>query len=53
MPFESDTDNMNRKIHSEADLIDGSSSFRHSLVFAKIALAFAMDLANSTQKQPY
>jgi bacterial leucyl aminopeptidase len=53
MPFESDTDNMNRKIHTAADLIDGSSSFRHSLVFAKIALAFAMDLANSTQKQPY
>jgi len=53
MPFESDTANMNRKIHTEGDLIDSTSSFRHSLVFAKIALAFAMDLANSTQAQPY
>lgn len=52
MPFESDTANMNRKIHTDRDSIDSTTSFRHSLVFAKIALAFAMDLGNSTARQP-
>lgn len=53
MPFESDTAHMNPKIHSSNDKIDSTVSFRHSLTFAKIALAFALDLANSTQHQPY
>lgn len=52
MPFESDTGRMNRKIHTDNDLIGPDSSFRHSLVFSKIALAMAMDLGNSTERQP-
>lgn len=53
MPFESDTANMNRNIHTDRDKINESTSFRHSLVFAKIALILAMDLGNSIQRQPY
>jgi leucyl aminopeptidase len=52
MPFESDTSRMNRKIHTDQDVISPQSSFRHSLVFAKIALAMAMDLGNSAERQP-
>jgi leucyl aminopeptidase len=52
MPFESDTSRMNRKIHTDQDVISPQSSFRHSLVFAKIALAMVMDLGNSTERQP-
>jgi leucyl aminopeptidase len=53
MPFESNTSKMNKKIHTDRDLADSSVSFRHSLVFAKIALILAMDLGNSTLRQPY
>ena len=51
MPFESDMDSMNRKIHTENDVIGPDSNFRHSLVYSKIALVIAMDLGNSTQRQ--
>lgn len=52
MPFESNTASMNRNIHTTRDVIDSSTSFTHALVFAKIALVTAMDLGNSTAKQP-
>lgn len=48
MPFEADTSRMNKKIHTANDKVDETSSFRHALVFSKIALVFAMDLGNST-----
>jgi bacterial leucyl aminopeptidase len=47
LPFEATTNTMNRKIHTDKDLPDNSISFRHSLVFAKIALVYAMELGNS------
>ncbi|HPI39201.1 MAG TPA: aminopeptidase, partial [Pseudobdellovibrionaceae bacterium] len=53
MPFESDTQRMNSSIHTSNDVISNRVSFRHSLIFAKIALVFAMDLGNNQMKQPY
>ncbi len=53
MPFEAHKRRMNRNIHTSRDVIDANSSFVHSLVFSKIALAFALDLGNSTESQPY
>ncbi|MGE0632850.1 MAG: M28 family peptidase [Pseudobdellovibrionaceae bacterium] len=47
MPFEATSETMNRNIHTPRDLITPQMSFRHSLVFSKIALVFAMDLGNS------
>lgn len=52
MPFESDTENMNRSIHTANDLISGQTSFAHALVFSKIAVVLGMDLANSSARQP-
>ncbi len=52
MPFEATFGDMNHKLHTAKDLIDSSSSFRHSAMFARIALAFAMDLGNSTAQAP-
>lgn len=51
MPFESEMDNHNHNIHSTEDKIGPDSNFRHSLIYAKIALVIAMDLGNSTQRQ--
>lgn len=48
MPFEATTRTMNDDIHTDRDLITPALSFRHSLVFSKIALVFAMDLGNSS-----
>lgn len=47
LPFEATTSTMNRKIHTERDVVDSTISFRHSLIFSKIALVYAMELANS------
>lgn len=52
LPFESDTSRMNRNIHTDRDVIDGVSNFRHSLAFSKIAVAFALDLGNSEERAP-
>lgn len=52
MPFESDTANMNRQIHTANDVIGAQTSFAHAAVFAKIAVVLGMDLANSTARQP-
>jgi leucyl aminopeptidase len=50
LPFEATTATMNRKIHTDKDLPDSTISFRHSLVFSKIALAYTMELANSRER---
>lgn len=47
LPFEADTSTMNPLIHTERDLINGSSNFEHSLVFTKLAIIFAEELGNS------
>jgi leucyl aminopeptidase len=47
MPFESNSGNMNSKIHSRKDVIDTRLNFEHSALFTKVAVAFAMDLGNS------
>jgi leucyl aminopeptidase len=38
-------------LHTEKDVISPVMSFEHSLVFSKIALAMALDLGNSNQKE--
>ncbi|MCE3009757.1 MAG: M28 family peptidase [Proteobacteria bacterium] len=48
MPFESNSGNMNSKIHSRKDIIDARLNFEHSALFTKVAVAFAMDLGNSS-----
>lgn len=53
MPFESTTGSMNRKIHTPQDVISSTSNFEHAAVFSKIAILFAMDLGNSSERQPY
>ncbi len=52
MPFEATFNRMNHNIHTAKDIIDSNSSFRHSAMFSKIAVAIAMDLGNSTLRQP-
>ncbi|MCB0350639.1 MAG: M20/M25/M40 family metallo-hydrolase [Bdellovibrionales bacterium] len=52
MPFESHTDKMNSKIHTPNDTLNSSSSLKHAAIFSKIAVIFAMDLANSNMRQP-
>ncbi len=53
MPFEAGMNSSNRRIHTRDDVVSSDrSSFRHSLVFAKIALVLAMDLGSSTARQP-
>lgn len=53
MPFEASFDRMNSNIHTVRDVIDSKSSFKHSAFFSKIAVVFALDLANSNMSQPY
>ena len=53
MPFEAKMDDMNPNIHTARDLVTSDSNFNHSVAYTKIALIFAMDLANSTARQPY
>lgn len=52
MPFESSFDDMNGKIHTKNDTIANGLNFEHSAMFTKIALVMAMDLGNSTARQP-
>lgn len=44
MPFESTGENMFPDLHTTRDVISSQSSFEHSAMFAKIAVAFAMEL---------
>jgi len=52
MPFEATFRDMNRNIHTTRDVIDSRSDFAHSAIFAKIALALALELGNSTHRGP-
>lgn len=45
MPFEATMKKKNGNIHTEKDVVSASSSFRHSAMFSKIAVAFLMSLA--------
>ncbi len=50
-PTEAKFNSSFKDIHTEKDVISPVMSFEHSLVFSKIALAMALDLGNSTQKE--
>jgi len=52
MPFEASKRNMNRDIHTNRDVINNRLSFKHSAMFSRIAIAFAMDLGNSKIRSP-
>ena len=52
MPFEATFRGANPRIHTAEDTINRESSFRHSAMFSRIAVAFAMDLSNSDLRQP-
>lgn len=47
MPFESTMSGMNKNIHTVKDTIANGANFDHSAAFSRIALIFALDLANS------
>jgi leucyl aminopeptidase len=53
IPFEATMDDMNHNIHTPRDIINAQSNFDHSLLFSKLALSYVLELANSTQKQPF
>lgn len=53
MPFEATFRGSNRNIHSAKDVISPESNFKHSMLYTKIALVMALDLGNSTARQPY
>lgn len=53
MPFESTFSRSNKAIHTPNDVINNHSNFRHSHVFSKIALLFALELGNNNVRQPY
>lgn len=44
MPFEATKRRMNSQIHTERDVVNAQSSFRHSAMFTKIAVAFLLTL---------
>jgi len=52
MPTEARFNSMFQSIHTERDVITPESSFEHALIFSKIALIMAMDLGNSTLREP-
>lgn len=52
MPFEATFKDMNHNLHTSNDVVDSKSNFTHSAMFAKIAVAYAMDLSNSTLREP-
>ncbi len=51
MPFESTFNTMNPNIHTANDVVNAKSDFAHSAMFAKIAVAIAEDLGNSTERE--
>lgn len=53
MPFEATFRKSNKNIHSAKDVISPESNFKHSMLYTKIALVMAMDLGNSSARQPY
>jgi leucyl aminopeptidase len=51
-PFESTSALMNKNLHTPRDVIDNQSDFEHSLLFSKLALAYFLELGNSTLTAP-
>lgn len=47
IPFEATLQTMNHNLHTDRDLIDSQSNFKHSNSFTKYALLFALILGNS------
>lgn len=45
MPTEAKKRDMNKNIHTERDVLSASSDLTHSAMFAKLGLAFALDLS--------
>lgn len=52
LPFESTSDTMNPKIHTIYDTVENRLNFKHARAFSQLALVFAMELGNSTMRQP-
>lgn len=52
LPAEATMSRMNDKLHTTRDVIESASSFKHSAVFSKLAIAVAMDLGNSMLREP-
>jgi leucyl aminopeptidase len=42
---------MNRNIHTTRDVISNESNFVHSAAFSKLAVAYALSLGNSTDRE--
>lgn len=53
MPFEATLGTMNPNVHTNKDVITPALNFKHSAAFAKLALAFAMDFANSSLRPSF
>lgn len=54
IPFEATMDTMNQRLHTDKDIVTPAMSFKHSLVFTKLAIALAMELGNNVDlHQPY
>jgi leucyl aminopeptidase len=53
IPFEARMNTMNQDLHTPSDIVSPSYSFTHSAIFAKLAVAYVLDLGKSTLKQPY
>ena len=54
MPFESRSNQMNRKIHSAKDTLEQSSNnAQHAVKFARLGAAYAIELAKATAPQAY
>ncbi|MEQ1722010.1 MAG: M20/M25/M40 family metallo-hydrolase [Pseudobdellovibrio sp.] len=51
-PTEAKFNSMFQYIHTDKDVISSVMNFEHSLIFSKIALAMALDLGNSEQREP-
>lgn len=52
MPFEATFNTMNQNIHTPGDVITPNMNFKHSTAFAKLALGFTLELANSNLHVP-
>lgn len=53
MPFEATINTMNKAIHSNKDVISPALNFKHSASFAKLAVAYALDLSNSSARASF
>lgn len=50
-PFEATFATHNKNIHTTSDVVDAKSSFKHSAIFSKLGVAFAMEMGNSTLRE--